>query len=352
MKRFLINVLGVFFSPLLFTLLLLDVFWGIFLRWEPLLSVTYISIRVLYRLSNGLILNLYSLIVSFACRNKAYEQAGLFVSPPSKDIALKNLSRYGYQFEQNYFHFPGDICESLAKISVRSDFYNSNQSSYCNLNEAAADPTRLLSRFFYNPSDILCIPEFLNCVTDKRINTIAKSYLGDSFALVGINAWAILPRPKLLNENSLQTLDEIASCQAQLFHYDCDWPRFLKIFINISSSSVDSAAFEYLPDTHKNIPKLKFKDKRLTIKMLENRSPFFFVADPGSVLYANTLGLHRDGDPGDETRHVLQLEFSISCYGNPRTLFKLPSNIRDLLEQAYLNASFTKAQCKSILRAL
>ena len=64
MKRSLINLVGVMLAPLFIILLVLDIFFGIYLRWKPLLQAVYISLRVLYRLTNGHILLLYKFTTS------------------------------------------------------------------------------------------------------------------------------------------------------------------------------------------------------------------------------------------------------------------------------------------------
>ena len=351
MKRSLINLVGVMLAPLFIILLVLDIFFGIYLRWKPLLQAVYISLRVLYRLTNGHILLLYKFTTS-AKQFISNSYSSCFSPSSQHDPSLlENISLYGYHFQPNYFNFPDKIYKLLSQIPVKSDIYDSNQFLYANIHSAAADPSRLLSRFFFRIDDILRIPEFLNCVSDKKINDVARSFLGDSFALVGINAWAVLPKPELSVSQSSFNSDVISSCQAQLFHYDCDWPRFLKVFINISDSTIDSAPFEYLSHTQK-CSKYKFKDKRIKSINQNNYPLFDYIADSGSILYADTLGLHRDGDPGKESRYVLQLEFSISPYGNPLTLCKLTPNTFELLKNSYLKSHFSMSQCSSILRAL
>ena len=108
---------------------------------------------------------------------------------------------------------------------------------------------------------------------------------------------------------------------AQYYHYDCDYRKFLKIFIYLNDVDIDSGPHVYVEKTHKkkffkHILAERINDDEINkIYGLSNQK--VFTKQEGSIVIEDTFGLHKGIVPKSKSRYALILE-----YGSGKSILK------------------------------
>ena len=317
-RRKVVNIFGILWFPILFIKLLLDQL-NISISFFEFFD--YLSLRVLYRISRGKILWFYKKINSI---NKIIFNLNKKNSFDNKKINLikKNIQKNGFYLFSHKIKIPYSVIQKLKKLPVHSDPISSETnevSRYKSISAAKEDKYRLNTRFFYNTLDLVKDYEFWEIISDQLIWETAERYLGTNFCLQSIISWSLIPPTKHFLKNSNKVKENIFSIQAQSFHYDIDWPLFLKFFICIDDAKKGSGPFEYALGTHINKSQKLFEDKRISQNQIKNYEIKYLLGASGTFAAADTIGFHRDGRPISDERTVLQLEFASFSIGNPAT---------------------------------
>ncbi len=148
---------------------------------------------------------------------------------------------------------------------------------------------------------------------DKSIKYIADNYLNCNSILNLVCAWKTSFVPK-----AIRTL----SSDAQLFHFDCDHNRFLKIFLYLDDVDRSHGPHVYIPYTSINhrysMPNELQKDGRISnIDVIKyGLVPEFISGKKGTFIFGDTHSLHK-GTPvtKNSNRYVLQLQYVDSTFG-------------------------------------
>lgn len=103
---------------------------------------------------------------------------------------------------------------------------------------------------------------------------------------------------------------------AQLWHYDKDRIKFLKIFIYLTDVGEENGPHEFLIGSHRNTPGT---DGRLTDEFVQSKyagfEPVRVLGAAGTVFIEDTHGLHRGTPVLSNSRELLQLEYCNSLFG-------------------------------------
>jgi SAM-dependent methyltransferase len=114
------------------------------------------------------------------------------------------------------------------------------------------------------------------------------------------------------------------SHDAQLWHYDKDRIKFLKIFIYLTDVGEENGPHEFLPGSHRNPPGI---DGRLTDEFVQSKyagfEPVRVLGTAGTVFIEDTHGLHRGTPVLSNSRELLQLEYCNSLFGEEHPKFEL-----------------------------
>jgi hypothetical protein len=145
-------------------------------------------------------------------------------------------------------------------------------------------------------------------ISELKMADIADLYLGCDPILTSIDSWFVVP----LKEGGESA--PIYSAAAQTFHYDMDWVKFIKFFVNLTDVGDCHGPFEFISDSHKAKNKGYYKDGRFE-SLLDQSALIKATGPTGSVLIADTSGIHRDGRATSGFRQVLQVEFAVSSFG-------------------------------------
>jgi hypothetical protein len=178
-------------------------------------------------------------------------------------------------------------------------------------------------RIDYEPNDLLTIPAISDLLIDERVLAAAAAYLRAQPILAGLAAWQSLAHP--------EATDADLSTAAQLFHFDCDWPRFIKFFIYLTDVTDDDGPFAIVEGTHRAKP--IWRDGRIDERELlddhglrhrERR----ISGTAGTLIAADTSAFHRGSPVVAGPRLVLELEFAVSRLGASQQYTLLPASAR------------------------
>jgi hypothetical protein len=173
----------------------------------------------------------------------------------------------------------------------------------------------------YAPESLLNCARVCSLIEDHFLCSLASAYLGSVPIFTGVSAWWSLPDQAATQED--------LSRAAQLFHFDYDWPAFLKFFIYLSDVSNDNGPFVYVVGTHEM--KSDWRDGRVTDEYIDTQygaKVRRFTGNAGDLIVADTVGYHKGERVRGEPRLMLQLEFAVSRLGASREFELLPKQKR------------------------
>lgn len=165
--------------------------------------------------------------------------------------------------------------------------------------------------------DINFCPAIKRLQSDPGILAIAAKYLGADPVHTATELWWSFPVPP----NPLQQLKS-----AQVFHYDLDDYRFIKFFFYLTDVDLTSGPHVFIRGTHKN---KKFIHQVLGLRCAGKTEEeltkaygaenLVTLCGPAGFGFAeDALSFHRGSPPTAKERLLLQIEFSVTTYGDLR----------------------------------
>ncbi|HSI22797.1 MAG TPA: phytanoyl-CoA dioxygenase family protein [Methylophilaceae bacterium] len=175
----------------------------------------------------------------------------------------------------------------------------------------------------YSPTVILKAPGMDKLIEDPTIHEIAADYLGCEPIFTGVAAWWSLP-----DENASES---DLNWSAQKFHFDYDWPAFVKFFIYLTDVGEKNGPFTFIYGTHEK--KNEWRNGRLDDEYVYAQygdAVRPMVGAAGDMLIADTVGYHKGERVKEGARLILQLEFAVSRLGASCQYDLLPKNMKPL----------------------
>jgi ectoine hydroxylase-related dioxygenase (phytanoyl-CoA dioxygenase family) len=235
-----------------------------------------------------------------------------FIEEKTKAVnLLQDIDRQGYS---NLFHIKESYLDSLKNLIFESKNHDLQKipellkKNIFKINNETQDDyfTRIKS---YGISRItgnidLNIPNPLNeIIFSKKFLSLAKSYLGHNDITVSASYFISFPN-KNLNET-----DKISN--AQYFHWDNDFTKFLKLYIYLSDVDENSGPHVFVPGTHK-LKKFKHKlhrpysDNDIHNSYSEVKS---FLGNKGASFFVDSYGLHKGETVKKNNRIMLNIHY-------------------------------------------
>jgi hypothetical protein len=208
--------------------------------------------------------------------------------------------------------------------AVRSGFLNNGQVKAMRSHlESQPGHMRTRVRIDYAPEAILSMPGIGEVLAHPELLAAARNYLGTEPIFAGVNAWQSL--------HDANATSEEYSESAQLFHFDCDWPRFIKFFIYLTDVTESDGPFSIIEGTHRRKP--VWSDGRFAeVDLLDGHglrsSERRLTGDVGTLIAADTSAFHRGTPVLRGPRLMLQLEFAVSRLGASAQYPLLPAAAR------------------------
>ena len=138
-------------------------------------------------------------------------------------------------------------------------------------------------------------------MSDEVLN-IAKNYLNTKE--ISINASFFISNPLETSENEKYK-------NAQYFHWDNDFTKFIKLYIYLNDVNYDNGPHIFIPETHK-FKKQNNKLCRLYSDInIENNyaKSKIFTGNAGSMFFVDSFGIHKGIPPSKSHRLMLNVHF-------------------------------------------
>lgn len=162
-------------------------------------------------------------------------------------------------------------------------------------------------RYDLDEEDILASRGAQAIVADDSLLAVAQRYLGATPIQDLVAMWW-----------SAAIGEAASSAAAQLFHFDLDRLKFLKVFVYLTDVDVRTGPHVYVRGTHKDLPARFREDRRYRD---DEVLPVFgdaaqTIGGPrGTIFLADTRGLHKGTSLIEGHRLVFQTEYSTSLFG-------------------------------------
>ena len=139
-------------------------------------------------------------------------------------------------------------------------------------------------------------------LTSKEVLSIVKNYLNPKH--ISINASFFISNP-------VETSEKKKYSDAQFFHWDNDFTKFLKFYVYLTDIDTDSGPHIFVEKSH------KFKKKQHKLCRVFNDNDIYqnyekikeFHGKSGSAFFVDSYGLHKGKSPKKKSRILLNIHF-------------------------------------------
>lgn len=155
--------------------------------------------------------------------------------------------------------------------------------------------------------DVLAIPAVQRLLADESLLAVAQGYLRAAPVQDMVAMWW-----------SVAYGEQASSEAAQLFHFDLDRLRFLKVFVYVTDVDESRGPHVYVRGSHRELPLALRDDRRYTDAEVAAVLPgqtTTIIGSAGTVFLADTRGLHKGLPVQRGERLVFQLEYASSLFG-------------------------------------
>lgn len=173
----------------------------------------------------------------------------------------------------------------------------------------------------FSAVSVLELPEAQALVASSVLRDLAAAYFGSAPVFTGVTAW-------WTTADSAASVEELSEA-AQLYHFDYDWPLFLKFFVYLTDVGETNGPFTYVRGTHE--AKTSWADGRFDdaeIHSSYGEAEFAVTGNAGDLIIADTAGFHKGMPVTGEPRLLLQLEYAVSRLGASYQYPLLPAELK------------------------
>jgi hypothetical protein len=237
----------------------------------------------------------------------------LWQEPGSMERTLNQLNADGYAILDT--KFDPEIVQELAT------YFASAPCTLTSDQELNMDPEDRVVVDFENPlavkysvdtNAVLMNATVRKMLLDRGLLQVAQEYLGSTPIVDIVTAWYSFPSANPSHE------------AAQLFHFDLDRVRWLKVFLLLTDQTIETGAHVYIPGTQRDggisSGLLAKGYARLEDPEVEAFYPKetwkSMVAPAGSILLEDTRGLHKGISLQRDHRLMLQFEYTQTLFGH------------------------------------
>jgi len=234
---------------------------------------------------------------------------------------------------------PADVCDRLVQFALETP---ANVRRMDHEPETVERRTALFDahaplgvRYDYETNALLDNAEVQALLADRSLLSVAQEYLGSRPVADVLSMW--------WHTNYHAQPDSQA---AQLFHFDMDRIRWLKVFVYLTDVGPDNGPHTFIKGTHRSggIPGeflrrgyARLRDEEV-LRYYPTERRMEFCAPRGSIILEDTRGLHKGANVRGAPRLVLQLQFSNSLFGTEKPRARIgtvkDAALRGLLQQA------------------
>lgn len=253
--------------------------------------------------------------------SEARDFLSLWSQPGSKEDALARLHRDGYAILDTKLD-PSIVSELSAKFSQAPCTLTSDKETSLAEGQTVtvdlANP--LAEKYAVDTNFLLADSTVRNMLLDRGLLEIAQDYIGSAPIIDIVTSWYSFPS------------DRPSHQAAQLFHFDLDRVRWMKVFFLLTDQTIDTGAHLYVPGSHRDggIPRelldrgyARLEDHEVARHFPENTWKTM-EAPAGSILIEDTRGLHKGISLKRDHRLMLQFEYTQTLFGHEPFLATIP----------------------------
>lgn len=170
----------------------------------------------------------------------------------------------------------------------------------------------LSETYHFSEADLLAQETVQILVSDASFYAVAAAYLGGAPVFDLVTMWWSAPRAGVASSEA-----------AQLYHFDMDRIKWLKVFIYLTPVDSQNGPHCYLKGTHvqgdSSRALLELGDRRIADEEIEalglKENETEIVGAAGTIILEDTRGHHKGKPPLHGDRLLLQIEFADSLFG-------------------------------------
>ncbi len=227
--------------------------------------------------------------------------------------------------KEGYFIFPERLSESLVNKIIEGlkpglfTLKRSHQLFKVNSPENL-EKIKDNTCWIFDQQEVINIEEVQKLIMDPILLDSMQQFLGSTPIHVQANSW--WSKPELSDSSSLNR-------NAQLYHQDKEFIKFLKVFIYLNDVNEDNGPHQYIAGSNKNYLDYVPEDYQISERMTDEYLSSVYPKDKfksmtgakGTVIIEDTSGFHKGKPLIKGYRQLLQLEFASSLYFNPVPCF-------------------------------
>jgi len=266
--------------------------------------VCYSAFRKLHCITRGEINRELSRVIARASPPLAVDSAtGLLGDRTSTDRLLEDLRRDGYAIAQH--RLDGASCAELLQFATATAATRIGGAGEGLARFDPAAPTA--PRYQFDEAALVGIPAVRRLLGDPSLVDLAGQYFESPPINDLVTMWWSAP------------FGAASSRAAQLFHFDMDRIRFLKLFVYLTDVDASTGPHVYVRGSHREKPAAFYRDRRFSDDEVAAAFPAADIRElcgpAGTVILADTSGLHKGKPLIRGQRLVLQLELANSLFG-------------------------------------
>jgi len=256
------------------------------------------------------------------------------------DITFDNRQSMGKELREKGFlvferALSDDVCSNLIKFATETTAIIRPMDGELKTGSlrrvrfnAQQEPSAI--RYDYDPNDVLRNYEVHKLLADESLLMVAQDYLGVKPRFDVISMW--------WHTNLHAQPDSEA---AQLYHFDLDRFKWLKIFIYLTDVGIDDGPHSFIKGSHVlgGVPKAMMEKgyARLSDDEVMNhygaQNEIKFTAPRGTIIIEDTRGLHKGNPVIRNSRLILQLQLSNCLFGGVYPKNYLPAQRHPALQK-------------------
>ena len=163
--------------------------------------------------------------------------------------------------------------------------------------------------YWHKGEDVVKIQEFKNLIKDPGLLEIIGRYLGCKPVFDLAAAWWTFP------------FGSADSKSAQLYHFDLDRIKWLKVFVYLSDVNFNNGPHAFIRGSHNTVGLKVWRDGRYSdeevFQLYSKSDEIIYTAPAGTVFLEDTLGFHKGFPAIEGHRFVFEYEYSINGFGYP-----------------------------------
>lgn len=276
------------------------------------------------------------------------KSGGVWLSEGSREIATQN-GRSDFSDAEDFLHLwqePGSMERTLSQLNTDgyaildtkfdpeivqelSAYFASAPCTLTSDQELNMDPNDRVVVDFENPlaekysvdtNSVLMNTKVRKMLLDRGLLQVAQEYLGSTPIVDIVTAWYSFPSANPSHE------------AAQLFHFDLDRVRWLKVFLLLTDQTIETGAHVYIPGTQRDGGISSGLLAKGYARLEDPEVAAFYpketwksmVAPAGSILLEDTRGLHKGISLQRDHRLMLQFEYTQTLFGHVPFLATVP----------------------------